>query len=246
MTPPWWRSPALAFDLESTGVDVARDRIVTVALLHLDGPSVRPERYLLNPGVEIPESATAIHGVTTEHARENGEQPGPALSDTAAKLAQAMRSGTPVTGMNLSFDLSLLHFECIRHGIPTLSDRLDGAVRPVVDVLLLDRRVDKYRPGSRTLAALCEHYEVKHHGAHDSAYDALAAAQIAAVIAERFPRVGSLTLEELHDAQVSWAHEQRTGLQAHFDRKRRAGEERRVVPLGWPLYDQCADVAVSP
>jgi DNA polymerase-3 subunit epsilon len=246
MGTPWWLGPALAFDLESTGVNVAQDRIVTVALLHLDGPSVRPERYLLDPGIEIPESATAIHGISTQHAREHGERPGPALSDAAAKLAQAMRSGTPVTGMNLSFDLSLLHFECIRHGIPTLSDRLGGAVRPVVDVLILDRHVDKYRPGSRTLAALCTQYEVKHHGAHDSAYDALAAAQIAAVIAERFPRVGSLLLDELHDAQVAWAHEQRTDLQAHFDRKRREGEARKVVELGWPLYDQCADVAVSP
>lgn len=212
MSTPWWQSPALAFDLESTGVDVAQDRIVTVALLHLDGPSVRPERCLLDPGVEIPEAASAIHGVTTQQARENGEQPGPALSDTAAKLASAMRAGKPVIGANISYDLSLLHFECLRHGVPTLSQRLDGAVRPVIDIRILDLAVDKWRKGSRKLTDLY----VKHHGAHDSAYDALAAAQVAAVIGERFPKVGGLSLEELHDAQVSWA------------------------------YDQCADVAVSP
>lgn len=246
MGAPWWQSPALAFDLESTGVDVAQDRIVTVALLHLDGPSVRPERYLLDPGVEIPEAATAIHGVTTQQARENGEQPGPALSDTAAKLAQAMQQGIAVIGANISYDLSLLHFECLRHGVPTLSQRLDGVVRPVIDIRILDLAVDKWRKGSRKLTDLCAHYKVKHHGAHDSAYDALAAAQVAAVIGERFPKVGGLPLEELHDAQAAWAHEQRTDLQAYFDRKRRDGEGRKVVELGWPLYDQCADVAVSP
>jgi len=246
MGTPWWLGPAVSFDLESTGVDVAQDRIVTVALLYLDGPSVRPERYLLDPGVEIPEAATAIHGISTQHAREHGEQPGPALSDTAAKLAQAMHSGTPVIGANISYDLSLLHFECLRHGIPTLSQRLDGAMRPVIDIRVLDLAVDKWRKGKRKLTDLCAHYEVTHHGAHDSAYDALAAAQVAAVIAERFPRVGSLTLDELHDAQVAWAHEQRTDLQAYFDRKRQDGEARKVVELGWPLYDQCADVAVSP
>lgn len=219
---------------------------MTIALLHLDGPAIRPERYLLDPGVEIPEAVTAIHGITTDRARTEGEQPGPALSDTAAKLALAMRNGTPVIGANVSFDLSLLHFECLRHGVPTLSQRLDGAVRPVIDVRILDLAADKWRKGSRKLVDLCAHYEVKHHGAHDSAYDALAAAQVAAVIAERFPKVGGLSLDELHDAQVSWAHDQRTDLQAYFDRTHRDGEPRKVVEMGWPLYDQCIEMAVSP
>jgi len=242
---PWWESPAIGFDTETTGVSVELDRIVTIALVHLGDGIPRPERYLINPGVEIPAEATAIHGITTEAAKADGVEPGAAIDATAETLASAMRQGRPVVGMNLSFDISMLHCECVRHGIPTLSARLDGDLRPMVDVRILDQAVDKYRSGSRKLGALCALYGVKHHGAHDSAFDAFAAAQVAVAIAEQYPQVGRLPLDELHDAQVRWAQEQRVGLQEHFDRKRRATEERRIVPLGWPLYDGVAAAAVS-
>ena len=236
----WWEQPAVAFDTESTGVSVELDRIVTIALVHLGEGVPRPERYLVDPGVEIPAEATAIHGVTTEQARAEGVKPGPALESTAGALALAMSRGQAVIGMNLSFDLSLLHFECLRHGVETLSARLDGAVRPVVDVLVLDKAVDTYRRGSRKLDALCAQYGVTHHGAHDSAYDALASAMVAAKIAQAYAKVSELSLDELHDAQVQWAAQQRASLQQYFDRTRRADEARRVVETGWPLQDVCA------
>lgn len=242
----WTDGPALGFDLESSGVKVEHDRIVTIALVHIfnDGKP-EAERYLVNPGVEIPAEATAIHGITTEQAQSEGAQPAFALEVTAGGLAEAMSTGTPVVGMNVSFDLSLLHFECLRHGVATLSQRLGGNVRPVIDVRVLDQAVDRWRKGSRKLLDLCSHYGVTHLGAHDSAYDALAAAMIAARIAARYPQVGRLPLEELHDAQVKWAQQQRTGLQEYFDRTRKPDEERKVVELGWPLLDVCA-AAVTP
>jgi DNA polymerase-3 subunit epsilon len=234
---PWWQGTAVAFDLETTGITVQKDRVVTIALVHLGDGAPRPERYLVDPGIEIPEAATAIHGITTERARAEGVEPAGALDATAGALALAMRAGHPVIGMNVSFDLSMLHFECLRHAIPTLTDRLGGQVGPVVDVYVLDKEVDTYRKGSRKLGALCEHYGVKHHGAHDSAYDALASAEIAAQIAQRYPRIAKMPLGQLHTAQVGWSRAQRVGLQQYFDRQRQEGEDRQVVELGWPLVD---------
>ena len=236
-TAAWWRGSALAFDIESTGLNVTADRVVTAALVHLGDGKPRPNRFMIDPGVEIPAEATAIHGVTTEVAKATGVEPAGALRVIADALAAALRAGVPVLGMNLVYDLTLLHFDCLRHGAPTLSDRLDGQVAPIVDALVVDRAVDTYRKGKRKLPNLCAHYKVKHHGEHDSAYDALATAEVIAAIVEKFPALQEMSLPELHAAQVRWAREQQVGLQEYFDQSWRTGEERKVVEMGWPLYD---------
>ncbi len=60
-----------AFDTETTGVDVEIDRIVSAALVVQDAPGLRPRvtRWLVNPGVPVPEAATAVHGLTQEHVQ---------------------------------------------------------------------------------------------------------------------------------------------------------------------------------
>lgn len=246
MNAPWRSGRALGFDTETTGVDVREERVVTVALVYLtgDGKPVR-QPFLINPGIEIPAAATAVHGVTTAMAKEHGVEPAGALEATAAALARVLSKGLPVVGMNLCFDLTLLHFDCLRNGVSTLSQRMGGhdRIRPVVDCLVLDKAADKYRKGSRKLEALCETYGVKHLGAHDSAFDALAAAEVAAAIALRHERIGSLTLDELHDAQVAWKAEQNAGLQDYFDGKHRTGTDRVVIDTGWPLYDMATRAA---
>lgn len=239
MSGPWWEGRALAFDTETSGLNVAEDRIVTIALVRLGGGTPTRTGHLINPGIDIPTAATAVHGITTEHARAHGVDPASALEASAAALADAMKNDTPVVGMNIAFDFAILHFDCLRNGVPTLSQRLGGhdRVRPVIDCAVLDKQADKYRKGSRKLADLCATYKVKHHGTHDSGYDALAAADVAATIGKRHPPIGRMSVQELHDAQVAWKSEQNTGLQVHFDRKRADGEERTVVETGWPLYD---------
>mgnify|MGYP002652042991 CR=1 FL=1 len=64
----------IGFDTETTGTNVERDRIVTVALVHSVGPGRENETvatWLIDPGVEIPEPAQRVHGISTEHAREH-------------------------------------------------------------------------------------------------------------------------------------------------------------------------------
>lgn len=75
----WISGPLLAFDLETTGTDVETDRIVTAAVVRLeaDGSVSAELTWLLDPGVAIPEQASAIHGISTERAREHGLLPRP-------------------------------------------------------------------------------------------------------------------------------------------------------------------------
>lgn len=238
MNAPWWEQPALAFDTESTGLDELTDRIVTIALVSLGDGKPSREGYLVNPGVEIPEAATAIHGITTAQAIAEGVEPAGALDATAGALALALSKGVPVIAMNGVYDFSLLHCECVRHGVETVSSRLGGhdRLRPVVDPLVLDKQVAKFRSGGRKLPDLCRVYGVKHHGAHDSGYDALACAMVAAEIAKRYPVVGSLSLDELHNAQVGWKAEQNVDYQSY--KQRQSGDMNFKVDMGWPLYDK--------
>ena len=71
MMPCWYDGPLAAFDTETTGIDVERDRIVSAALVVQETPRSAPRvtRWLINPGVEIPEAATAVHGLTADHSR---------------------------------------------------------------------------------------------------------------------------------------------------------------------------------
>ena len=62
----------VGFDTETTGVSPTSDRIVTAALIRREGSLVQTLTWVIDPGVEIPERATAVHGITTAFAREHG------------------------------------------------------------------------------------------------------------------------------------------------------------------------------
>ena len=76
------------FDVETTGIDVETAHIVSacVAVLEADGEVVDRWDWLADPGVEIPEGASAVHGITTERARALGR---PAV-DVVAEITQTL------------------------------------------------------------------------------------------------------------------------------------------------------------
>ena len=71
----WSMHPRAAFDLETTGKDPREARIVTASIVLVDDGGTVVERYewLADPGMDIPEEAAAIHGITTAHAQANGQ-----------------------------------------------------------------------------------------------------------------------------------------------------------------------------
>ncbi|MFE1824988.1 3'-5' exonuclease [Streptomyces yangpuensis] len=230
----WISGPLVAFDLETTGTDVETDRIVTAAVVRLDpAGAVAAERtWLLDPGVAIPEQASAIHGISTQHAREHGVRAASAVEEIAQAVAEGLRSGTPLVVMNARYDLSLLDRECRRHSVASITERLGGVPAPVIDPLVIDKHVDKYRKGKRALHALCAHYGVSLDDAHDARADAVAAARVVRRIGERHRPVGLMPLADLHGLQVRAAAEQSASLQAYL---RRTADPTAVVEPAWPL-----------
>lgn len=181
------------FDLETTGVNVESDRVVTASIVntHPGGGPITTE-WLVNPGVDIPEGATAVHGITTEHARDHGMDPATGLGEIVTHLAAAIRDGRVLVGMNVCFDFTLLDRDCRRHGVPTLSDTLGGEIVPVLDVLVIDRMIDRFRnrKGKRTLTDLCVTYGVRIEDAHTSSGDVLATLRLLWAMGRRSTQTG--------------------------------------------------------
>jgi DNA polymerase-3 subunit epsilon len=90
----WADGPLAAYDCESTGVDVETARIVTACVATVNDGATRAATWLADPGIDIPPEAVAIHGVTTEHAREHGESAAVVCAQVAGRLADASYAGT--------------------------------------------------------------------------------------------------------------------------------------------------------
>lgn len=246
----WENFPQVGFDLETTGVSVWEDRIVTAALIRFDGvrPTPQTKTYLADPGIDIPAEATAVHGVTTEHAQENGQAPAVVIDDIVTRLHYAMTNQIPVVIANASFDLTMLEVEARRHGIISLAQRMGGSrkIGPVIDPMVLEKYADPYRKvkggclcgcgaENKTLTGLTTHYGIKLDAAHTADADALAACLLWPVILHRHKhKFPGQSIGALHTSQIGWSAEQRNSLRAYFDK---VGTEHDGVPLGWPLLD---------
>lgn len=204
----WIDRPLLGFDTETTGTSVADDRIVTVALVHSVGPGRENETvatWLIDPGVEIPEPAQRVHGISTEHARTHGMRPAPALDEVAGMIVDALRQDVPLVAFNISFDLQIIENELRRYGLPTLEERLGHEIAPVLDALVIDRGLDRFRKGKRTLTAVLEHYGLTQDGRlHTADVDVSATLDVLRAQVAKFPQLGQSSLAELHREQMTW------------------------------------------
>ncbi|WP_455357993.1 exonuclease domain-containing protein [Streptomyces sp. SYSU K21746] len=230
----WYEGPLAAFDTETTGVDVEEDRIVSAAVVVQDtaGARLRATRWLVNPGIPVPPGATEVHGLTDAHLQRNGRWPAPVVEEIARSLAEQTAAGRPLVVMNAPFDLTLLDRELRRHRASSLARYLDNRPLYVLDPRVLDKHLDRYRKGRRTLTDLCAHYGVELDGAHDAAADAVASLEVVRAVGRRFAaRLERLTPAELHTLQAVWHAAQARGLQAWFARN---GSEEAVDPH-WPL-----------
>jgi DNA polymerase-3 subunit epsilon len=225
----WHTGRLCAFDLETTAPDPTEARIVTACIVYVGGGRpVQVREWLVDPGVEIPAGATAVHGITTEQARAAGMDAAGAVREIHDELAAAWAGGVPVVVFNAAYDLTVVACELDRN-----NDEEQFAVAgPVVDPFVIDREVDKYRKGKRTLGAMVEHYRVTLDGAHTAAGDALAAARVAWRIATLFPEVAALPLGELHRAQAVWHAERQADFAAYL---KRTGKPTDDVSGDWPL-----------
>jgi DNA polymerase-3 subunit epsilon len=214
----WHTRRLAAFDIETTGIDVEHDRVVTAAVSVVGaGVPTDSRSWLVDPGVEIPAEASAVHGISTERAQREGCEPAGAIEEITAQLAAQQLGGVPIVAFNARFDLTILDREARRHDVQPLSDRVGGTERLlVIDPFVIDKAADRYRRGRRTLTAVCEHHRVPLLDAHDANADALAAARVAWRLATTLLEIGAAELATLHRWQVAWAAQQAASLEEYF------------------------------
>lgn len=216
-------SRMLAFDLETTSANPKEARIVTSALVRIDGRDVQKIEHLADPGIEIPQEATNVHGITTEKARAEGRPHEEVLKDTVEAIKSAWEDGLTLIVYNAAFDLTVLR-------------SLTGdftVTGPVYDPYVIDRVSDKWRKGKRTLGAVCEHYGVELGNAHEATADALAAARVAwKQVRQHYPNLAQMEENELMEFQAVKWYEDRVAFKKYLEGK---GRDASDVSTAWPL-----------
>jgi DNA polymerase-3 subunit epsilon len=226
---PSWATSLAVFDLETTGLDLTEARIVTACAVTIDEQGKvtgSNNEWLADPGIEIPEAASNVHGVTTEIARARGRKSQEVVSEILETLRGFFKEGVPVVAYNAPYDFSILHHEAIRNGLEPLSDP-----RPIIDPLVLDKFVDQYRSGKRTLQVAASVYGVPLSDAHNATADAIAAGKVAQAIARRHSAKLPADVFELHDAQIAWSAKQDDS----YESFRRKSSPDFTVVRGWPV-----------
>jgi len=223
-----WSDQLAVFDLETTGIDVENCRIVsaTVAVLDSDGKAVERIDWLVDPGVDIPEGATSVHGISTQHAVDQGRDAAEAVAEIVTALRGHLSDGLAIVAYNAPYDFTLLDREALRYGVLPLR-----SPRPVIDPLVIDKAVDKYRKGKRTLEATSAFYGVTLSDAHDSGADAIAAGRVAQAIHRAHERTLPSTLDELHELQIAWYRQQAESFQEYM---RRGRDPEFLADTVWP------------
>ena len=226
---PEWAKQIAVFDLETTGIDERDARIVTAYVGELDARGeVLPsgQSWLANPVIDIPESASSVHGITTDFARENGADAALVVQEIIEKLTELMSRGILITAQNAAYDFTVLHYEAIRHGFTPLEPSL------VLDPLVIDRKVDTYRKGKRNLTVLCELHSVTLSDAHEASADAIAAGRVAQAMAAKYFDDLPATASEVHASQIGWQEEQNKSFASWMQKN--VDPDFKLVP-GWPI-----------
>lgn len=150
--------PLVFFDLETTGIDPTRDKIVEIAMIRVEPDGTRrAAAHRVNPGGPIPKEATAIHGIGDDDVRD-----APRFAEIAGEVV-ALLEGADLAGFNVRrFDVPLLERELKECG-----HDLAMRGRRVIDVMSIFHRKEP-----RDLAAAVRYFlDRDHDGAHGAAAD---------------------------------------------------------------------------
>lgn len=168
--------PICFFDLETTGVHVAKDRIVEIAILKVfPNGNKESKTWLVNPEMKIPKEVIAVHGITDEKVANE-----PTFKQLAPEI-YALIKDSDLGGFNSDrFDIPLLAEEMLRAGID-----FDMKNRRSVDVQTIFHKMEK-----RTLSAAYKFYCDKELvDAHAAAADTLATYEVLLAQIEKYPEL---------------------------------------------------------
>lgn len=170
------KNPLVFFDLETTGIDIVRDRIVEISYIKVY-PNGKEEMKTqrINPGVPIPPASTAIHGITDDDVKNC-----PHFKEIAKTLA-AQIEGCDLAGYNSNrFDIPMLAEEFLRADV-----NVDLTKRKFIDVQTIFHKMEQ-----RTLSAAYKFYCNKSlENAHTASADTMATYEVLKAQLDRYPEL---------------------------------------------------------
>ena len=168
------RNPLVFFDLETTGINIVKDRIVEISYVKVfpNGKEETKTRRI-NPGMPIPPESTAIHGITDEDVKDC-----PTFKEIAKSLATQIE-GCDLAGYNSNrFDIPMLAEEFLRAGVD-----IDMSKRKFVDVQVIFHKMEQ-----RTLTAAYKFYCGRNlEDAHTAEADTRATYEVLMAQLDRYP-----------------------------------------------------------
>ena len=170
------KNPLVFFDLETTGIDIVRDRIVEISYIKVY-PNGKEETKTqrINPGMPIPPASTAIHGITDDDVKDC-----PHFKEIAKTLA-AQIEGCDLAGYNSNrFDIPMLAEEFLRADV-----NVDLTKRKFIDVQTIFHKMEQ-----RTLSAAYKFYCNKSlENAHTASADTMATYEVLKAQLDRYPEL---------------------------------------------------------
>ncbi|MDD4515183.1 exonuclease domain-containing protein [Massilibacteroides sp.] len=168
------KNPLVFFDLETTGIDIVKDRIVEISFMKVypNGKEESKTRRI-NPGMPIPAESTAIHGISDDDVKDC-----PTFKEIAKSLATQIE-GCDLAGYNSNrFDIPMLAEEFLRADVD-----IDFSKRKFIDVQTIFHKMEQ-----RTLAAAYKFYCDKTlENAHTAEADTMATYEVLKAQLDRYP-----------------------------------------------------------
>ena len=166
----------VGFDLETTGFDIKKERIVEYALIgsDIDGSSINVQS-LVYPAKRIPLEASNVHGINDQDVRDAG-----AFSEHVGVISEIINDSIIVGHNIIKFDWKILEMECFRAGVETPKPRA------IIDTLVIARKLKI--PGRHKLGILCNKYGIELDNAHRADADAGATLILLWKIMKEYPR----------------------------------------------------------
>jgi len=167
------RNPLCFFDLETTGTNITRDRIIEIAVIKMmpNGEILRKSN-LLNPTIPIPPESSAIHGLRDEDVKDK-----PTFKDVAKDYARFFEGADLAGFAIMKFDVPMLVEEFLRNGV-----EFDYGRKKVIDAQKIFHLMEK-----RTLSAAYQFYLKKEMmDSHTAEADTEASMEVLLAQVERY------------------------------------------------------------